>query len=121
MALGDLAGAGEAYERGLAVAPTDAGLLAARAEWLEWRGAYEDGLAALGDAADDPGIDLVRARLLRRLGRGREETAARVAAGAAAVTAIVARNEGAAGGGNASVTASPSNSGGTMYPSASSA
>ncbi len=71
-AAGALAAAGDAYERGLALAPGDADLLAGRAEWLEWQGRYEEGLASLAEAEATPATALVRARLLRRLDRSAE-------------------------------------------------
>lgn len=71
-AAGQLGDAGRAYQRGLALAPQDPALLAGRAEWLEWQGAYEEGLGTLTNAPDETGILLVRARLLRRLGRAEE-------------------------------------------------
>ena len=72
-AAGELAAAGEAYDRGLELAPADPGLIAGRAEWLEWQGRYDEGLASLAGETDEvPGVALVRARLLRRSGRAPE-------------------------------------------------
>lgn len=72
---GDMEAAEEAYERALAINPKHVAALAGRAEWLEWQGRYDDGLASLDDATSDlsgPGVAIVRARLLRRLGRADE-------------------------------------------------
>lgn len=70
-ALGRLGAAGGSYARALELAPGQVEARAGRAECLEWQGRYEDGLASLGEAgdADPPQLQLVRARLLRRLGR----------------------------------------------------
>lgn len=72
---GDMQAAEQAYEKALAIDPHHSGALAGRAEWLEWQGRYEEGLASLDDSEGDipaPGIAVVRARLLRRLGRAGE-------------------------------------------------
>lgn len=72
-ALGQLDAAGEAYRRALDLDPGDADAVAGMAEWLEWQGRYQEGLTLLkGDWSAAPPISLVRARLLRRLGRHAE-------------------------------------------------
>jgi len=71
-AAGDLAGAEEAYRRSLDLDPENKDALAGMAEWHEWQGQYQQGLDLLIDAPgspSSPGIELVGARLLRRLGR----------------------------------------------------
>jgi len=74
-AAGEMEASENAYAKALEIDPEHVASLAGRAEWLEWQGRYEDGLASLDDVAtvlSGPGVALVRARLLRRLGRADE-------------------------------------------------
>jgi tetratricopeptide (TPR) repeat protein len=71
-ALADYAGAEAAHGRALALAPGDADIVAARAEWLEWQGRYQEGIDSLHRLDPEqrlrPGPALVTARLWRRMG-----------------------------------------------------
>ncbi|MGB5621038.1 MAG: tetratricopeptide repeat protein, partial [Gammaproteobacteria bacterium] len=71
-AMADYAAAAAAYDRALALAPDNPDTIAARAEWLEWQGRYQDGIDSLEVLTpaqrSDAGPSLVAARLWRRLG-----------------------------------------------------
>jgi tetratricopeptide (TPR) repeat protein len=69
---GDLARAGTAYDRALGLSPSYPDAVAGKAEWFEWQGLYEEGMAFLREAggrSSVAAIELVEGRLLRRLGR----------------------------------------------------
>ncbi len=76
LSLGDRPAALLAFDDALSSEPGNAAALAGKAELLEWEGQYEAGLALLerdhGIRGQHPVTALVRARLLRRLGRAQD-------------------------------------------------
>jgi len=71
-AMAEYPAADAAYGRALALAPDNPDTIAARAEWLEWQGRYQEGLDSLDVLTPEQrlgaGPTLVAARLWRRLG-----------------------------------------------------
>lgn len=71
-AMADYAAADAAYDRALVLEPDNPDTIAARAEWLEWHGRYQEGMESLKVLTPEQrlgaGPSLVAARLWRRLG-----------------------------------------------------